>query len=578
MGVKFRMEFTNAQDTLCVVNFDFADYNDDPILLFGGARPFVLSEFNTDSDLFKPVRPMQATIEVLASAAGVKMEDFLTDNDSDVTVRFDFGSYIGFWYGILSQEDIQETWIATNHILTLRADDGIGRLKTIPLSDEGAKLVGTFTPFALLQYAMQDTARGFLNARIASNLFHTSMSSAANTTGIDQCTIDARTFERAVNDFDDSYTVVEKINRSWTQTIFQWYGEWFILRLEELFVNPAQNIVGFQQNKPTLGQRASISRRWDINVGVNELVKPIMPEMLKTIQKPSKETTIKFAYEPFTQAICNESFEDGTYVGTGQITLYGQTIEVDSYTVDQWTHQTGSILSPTPSTKSFARNRLYANFKFIDDYVEIQPEDSGDSWIKSCDVYLEAGDQINLSFRHKYPTSRSGTYQETIAYVILTGDNSVTYSLNDDGRWVPVVLFFLEHNGTNDGASWIDYEVQSESAPTSGTIAVYLWVDKSIAGTSNKQFKDLKLEITPLLLLSRRRGIRGDYDRYTIQRDVVKNYDETIFLDDFESKYYKGAITEMDGVTLTGDQWFRRRYSAERYTFKRHHAIGWFRL
>ena len=581
MGVKFRMEFTNAQDTLCVVNFDFADYNDDPILLFGGARPFVLSEFNTDNDLFKPVRPMQATIEVLASAAGVKMEDFLTDNDTDVTVRFDFGSYIGFWYGILSQEDIQETWIATNHILTLRADDGIGRLKTIPLSDNGAKLVGTFTPFALLQYAMQDTVRNFLNARIASNLFHTSMSSAANTTGIDQCTIDARTFERAVNDFDDSYTVVEKINRSWTQTIFQWYGEWFIMRLEELFVNPAVNIVGFQQNKPTLGQRASISRRWDINVGVNELVKPIAPEMLKTVQKPSKETTIRFNYDRFDQTLCNESFQDGTYINTDTAVIFGITYESDNYTVDQWAHETGMILSPTTPVGFFKRIKAYKDFKFEDDFIIIEPEPSGDSWIKSCEVFIEPGDKIDISFKHCYATNTSGTYTEQLAYVFLIGDNGTTYTLDNDGTWEPVVapglFFFISYQGNNDGGSWIDIERTSESAPVSGTVRVYLIVDKSVALTRPKRFKDLIFEITPLLLLNRRRGIRGDYDRYTIQRDVVKNYDETIFLDDFESKYYKGAITELDGVTLTGDQWFRRRYPAERYTFKRHHAIArWF--
>ena len=33
----------------------------------------------------------------------------------------------------------------------------------------------------------------------------------------------------------------------------------------------------------------------------------------------------------------------------------------------------------------------------------------------------------------------------------------------------------------------------------------------------------------------------------------------------------------MDGITLTVDQWFRRTYPSERYTFKRHHALArWF--
>jgi hypothetical protein len=577
MGVKFRMEFTNAQDTLCVVKFDFSNYNDDAILLFGGPRPFVLQEFNSDEDLFKPVRPMQATIEVLASAAGVDLEDFLTDDDQTVKVRFDFGQYEDYWVGYLSQEDIQETWIATNHILTLRADDGIGALKTMPLADGENQITGTYSPYDFIKYAMSNTAVDFLNARICSNLFHTSMTFAANQTGIDQCTIDARTFEQAPGEFDDSYTVVEKINRSWSQTIFQWWGDWFIMRLEELFVPTTTNLVGFQLNKPMIGQRASISRRWDINVGVDELVKPIMPEMLKTIQKPSKETTIKYDYDKFNQTLCNESFESGTFSGSGTITLYGETIDFDAYTVDDWDHFAGFITSATPSTKGFVRTRLFVNNKFIDDYIEIEPETAGDGFIRSCEVFMEAGDSVNISFEHKWPSNISGSYTEELCYVVLTGDNGTTYSLDNSGKWRTVVAgvyFFLSYSGNNDGNSWNIKEVESESAPTSGSVYVYLFVDRNIGGSQNKQYKDLKFEIVPLLLKTTRRNIRGDYDRYTIQRNIVKNYEETIFLDDFESRYYKGAITESDGETLTGDEWFRRPYPFERYTFKRHHAIA----
>lgn len=579
MGLKFKLEFENVQGDACSVNFLYADYEDEPILLFGGARPFVLSEFNTDQDLFKPVRPQQATIEVLASAAGVKMEDFIIDNDEDVVVRFDFGEFTGYWYGYLSQEDIQETWIAQNHILTLRADDGFGRLKDIPLSDDGARLVGTFTPFQFIQYAMQTPVVQFLRSRVVSNLYHTSMSSASNTTGIEQCTVDARTFETAPGEFEDSYTVLEKINRAWSSTLFQWNGDWFVLRLEEMFTTA--NLIGFRQNTPVVGQRTGINQRFDISVGVDESVKPVVPEMIKTLQKPSKETTVRFDYDRFDQTLCNEAFDQGDYIDTDTAVIFGITYESDNYTVDQWTHETGTILSPTTPVGFFKRIKAYKDFQFEDDFIIIEPEPSGESWIKSCLVFIEPGDKVDISFKHCYATDTSGTYTEVLAYVILVGDNGTTYSLDNDGRWEPMVtpglFFFISYQGNNDGGSWIDIERTSESAPVSGTVRVYLNVDKAVALTRPKRYKDLIFEITPLLLLNRRRGIRGDYDRYTIQRDVIKNYDETIFLDDFDSRYYKGVITESDGITLTNDEWYRRRYNTERYTFKRQHAIArWF--
>jgi hypothetical protein len=576
MGVKFRMEFTNAQDTLCVVKFDFSDYNDEAILLFGGPRPFVLQEFNSDEDLFKPVRPMQATIELLASAAGVDLEDFLTDDDQTVKVRFDFGQYEDYWVGYLSQEDIQETWIATNHILTLRADDGIGRLKTIPLADGENPVIGNYTPLDYIQYAMQNSAIDFLNARICSNLFHTSMTFAANQTGIDQCTIDARTFEQAPTEFEDSYRVLEKINRSWSQTIFQWWGDWFIMRLEELFVPTTTNLVGFQLNKPMIGQRASISRRWDINVGVNELVKPIAPEMLKSVIKPSKETQINYDWEEHAQVACNESFKYGDFVETtGTVPN-----ETDKYTVDSWLYQKSPASSPTPATGTFQRLVVFKDYKLDDEYVSVSQDSTGAStFIRTCDIYVNAGDEFSFDFQYKLPGTVGGSSNLSFAFIQLVANDSTYYTLDDDGKWYlsnsnwtvnfKQIIINLP-GGTGD--EWASFDLTSQ-VPKSGYINVCLVMDANSPYTE-VHFKDFNIDILPNIQKFRRRLIKGDYDKYTIQRDVAKNYLETVYLDDSESGNYKGALKEMDGFTLTGDEWYRRRYSSERYTFKRHHAIA----
>ena len=580
-AVKFFMEFTNVQGDLCTVNFIFDDYNEAPIRLYGGAQPFVLGEFNQDFDLFKPIRPQQATIQVLASAGGVSLEDFLTDNDTDITVRFDFGEFGGYWQGILSQEDIEETWISTNHILTLRADEGFGRLQTQQLNDgTGAALIGTYTPFNLIQYAADDVIGNFFYTRIYSNLFHTSMSSASNQTGIDQCLIDARTFEQSPGEFDNGYTVLEKINRAWSQTLFQWNSLWVILRIPELF--RTGNLVGFNTNRPTVGNRASANTRYDIEVGVQEDVKPIVPEMLKTVIKPKKETAVKFNWDLNVQIICNQSFIYGDYIET----TGAPPDQIEKYTVQSWTLQGGTVAVPIPSTKTFQRWTIVKDVNRIEDqYIVIEKDPVQTIWIRSCDVYVSEQSDMDLSFQYRWPANNTISLSIFIGAVLLYGADGTYWMLDDDGK-------FYQSNSTwtinartlqtslipGEGIEWKDYNV-SATIPVDGYLQFILF-----SSNSNTQqyvyFRGLNMTIEADVNKLRRIKIKGDYDKYTIARNIVNSEEETLFLDDANLQVYKGAILESDGITLTNDEWFRRTdfngdvTTDERLTFKRQHALS----
>lgn len=582
MGVKYKMEFQNAQGYDCVLNFIFPDedYAGDPIPIYGGPRPFVLSEFNQDNDFFKAIRPQQATIEVLASINGVEVDDFITeDDDRQITVRFDFGTWTGYWYGILSQEDIQEQWIAQNHILTLRADEGFGVMKTVPLRDyDGNILLGTYTPYQLLQYASTETVRTFLNARVISNLFHTSMSSAARTTGLDQCTIDAKTFEQSPGVFDDSYTVLEKINSAWNQTIFQYQGQWWIVRQEEQFLPKASNLIGFVSNSPVLGQRASINTRYMIEVGAEEKVKPVMPEMLKTLNKPSKETKVKWDWDEYVQVVCNESFKYGSFVETTGTAPN----ETDKYTITNWVLETGAKASRTTSTKLLQRHVVYAGNKLADEYLIMEREAlNTPSFAKSCNVYVRQDDYLELSLQYSLKANISPSANDTVMAVFLYGDDSTYWMLDDDGTW------------SQSNATWSVNTRVLEVTYATGTGAD--WYDKSVAGTvprngyiqfefvnvgtlqQYRYYRNLQIDITPAIQKFRRLKIAGDFDSYTIDRTFKKNSENQIYLSDSPSPNYKGTIYESNGITMTTGEWYRRIFSSERYPFKQHNAIArWF--
>ena len=607
-AVKFFMEFENVQGDLCTVNFIFEDYNDAPIRLYGGPQPFILGEFNQDFDLFKPIRPQQATIQVLASAGGVSLEDFLTDNDTDITVRFDFGDFGSYWSGILSQEDIEETWISTNHILTLRADEGFGRLQTQQLNDgTGAALIGTYTPFNYIQYAADDIIGNFFYTRIYSNLFHTSMSSASNQTGIDQCLIDARTFEQAPGEFDNGYTVLEKINRAWSQTLFQWNSLWVILRIPELF--RTGNLVGFNTNRPTVGNRAAVNKRYDIEVGVQEDVKPIVPEMLKSVIKPSIYTQANFDWVPHNQLICNQSFQYGDYVQSGTKTETdggGNSILIsyDEYTVDQWQPYQygteGTVLNVTPigRREEYSVGGLRNNYFYIGGSNVTAPPGTVaalNTEAFSCRFYVKWQDKMKFSVNFRTSTEFSPNSNLLQYGKILLKNGTLTYFLRySDNSWqvynplgVSQGLVTNYPAGTSS-KEWRTEEYETDSIPFDGWIEVYLtnglqlssYVPPPVAPTNECHFSDLTIEITNSISIQRNRVVKGDYDRYTIARDVVKSDTETVYLDDAQTQNHKGAILETDGITLTNDEWYRRTdfngdvTTDERLTFKRQHALA----
>lgn len=605
MSVKYKMEFQNAQGYDCVLNFILDDdfYNGDAIPIYGGPRPFVLSEFNQDNDFFKAIRPQQATIEVLASINGVEIDDFITeDDDRQITVRFDFGPWTGYWYGILSQEDIQEQWIAQNHILTLRADEGFGVMKTVPLRDyDGNILLGTYTPYQLIQYASTETVRSFYNARIISNLFHTSMSTAAQTTGIDQCLIDAKTFEKSPGIFDDSYTVLEKINKAWNQTIFQYRGQWWIVRQEEQFIPKATNLIGFVNNSPLGGQRASINTRYMIQVGAEEKVKPIMPEMLKTFNKPSKKTSIRYAWERYSYIVCNQTFESGTQ---WEYTLNGSGF--NSYTIDEWTWQYVSFLTPTNiSTGGITesvlpyRTQVYTNYRLDDEYINIPntvPSPTGviatgvDTWLRSCDIYVTQYDNIDIDFQYKFTQARSGTWNLAVCAVLLYANDGTKYSLNSTTRtwsvWTNDGMVNLLSAGTKaTPTEWDTFSVRYDDnanlliqpMPKSGYINILLYAPSApVLSNGSIRIRDLNVTITPYAQRNRRRLIAGNTDTYTIAGTFKKNTDEEIHLSD-SFHVYKGAIYQTDGFTLTSGGWSRRRYPSDSYPFKQQNAIAnWF--
>jgi hypothetical protein len=575
---KYRMEFKTLQGDDCRVSFFYEGFSGSITTLYGGTRPFILKEFNTDEDLFKPVRPQLAEIEILASSTGVDIDDFLATNDTDIEVRFffiDLSNY--YWIGYLLQDDFQETWVDSAHYITVRASEAIGLLKGKGITEtNGAELSGKYNFLEMIQNAMYSTSQTFTKFYVFNNLFHSSMTDTSTYTGIDQAFFHSKTFLQNPPKYDDCYTVLEKINKAWNQTIFQYNGSWNILRIEELNIPTSENLRGFVSNSSV---RTAINRRYDVEVGVNEEVKPISPDMLRFIQRKTKKDTIQFDYNQFDEIVCNGAFNRGSLVSSSSTTKV--------YNLDDWGWYEGAINSTTvPTTGSRGRQQNFdsSTQRLTDEYAFITQDSTNNRFLKSCEIEVLQNEKLSFSIDTQYGTNFTGTATLATVVMMLYGVTT-NYTLDDDGKWYAsnatwttnLKQLSIYYNGTPaiSPTQWNTLQIDSEQFPEAGTLRILLYVPNTPYNAGQeRRFKSLSLEIFTSASGNILNNITGIQSIFT-KSDALNNYfDDTIYFDDGLSKLYDGSIFEDDETTLTGQNWYRYRYNTEDFGFRKQNAVA----
>lgn len=575
---KYRIDFKTLDGHDARVQFLYEGYSGAITNLTGGIRPFVLREFNTDEDLFKPIRPQLAEIEILASASGVTIDSFLADQDTDILVIF---SYINvnqaYWYGYLLQDDFQETWQDTNHYITVTASEGFGYLKNIQLNNSGNEITGSATPLAFLEYAMQNTVQSFATHSIINNLYNDVMSDGTSTSPLDQCKINAKTFQTQDQFYNDSYNVIEKINRAFNQTIFMYKGNWWIVRLEDLFISFNDNLRGYTSN---IGSRTAINTRYDIEVGVNSEVKPISPDMIRFIRRRTKKDTIQFDYIQFNEIVCNQSFSRGAIVT--------DTSSLKTYNVSQWNYYAGTVInSPTtPTSGALLRNETFdANGNLEDNYVSIPQDSSEYRYMKSCAIPVLAGEKFTMSIDHRYKLDPpGGAYNDVWGAILLVGDTN-NYTVDERGEWfqsnASFTLNFKQFSNYYDGTDvpkstdWMTNTIETDVIPEDGNVYLIFWMTSfNYTSGQEKWFKDLRFDLFTRFAGMNTRGITGVQSIYTKSDDLKNNFQDSIYVSDGVSRVYKGSLFETDGLTLLNPDWYRYRYNTESFSFRRQNATA----
>ena len=570
-ALKYTVEFYSKDGYLCQVDFRYEGYTAGIVYyLDGGARPFVLREFNTDDDLFKPIRPLLAEINIVTNSSSVSIEDFLADQDTDIEVRFSFNGSI-YWSGYVLQDDFQESYEEQNHVLTITATEAIGSLKDKELTNNGDEITAMVSPLQLIEYCLQKTSKPLTDYSIFNNLYHTSMSTTLPATSLSESRLDPRTFEVSPREYQDCYTVLEKINRSFNQTIFQYENKWVINRIEDLYTSG--NIRGYQTVSSVV---TSLNKRFDIEVGENSEVKPIAPQMLRFINRKPKETIVTFDFERLEEVIKNSSFARGQLLAT--YPTYKE------YAIDNWTLYFGNPITKTLVTYATAvRSEIYTSNvgPIVDNYILI-PQDritppTDDFILGSDPIDVNFGEKIRFQVDTKYLYNASTP--DKLAYVYLVGNSAINYSLTNLGKWVATTpllqTVFLNYENDVQYTEWNTVEIEADPLPDSGQLYVYLICPGTTTVSGQTRFfKNFEFEILNRLD-GFQVGLTAVECKFIKNNDIKFNNNYDLYISDFISESYKGLIYESDGTTPTNFEWYRYRYSGERQSFKKQNAISY---
>ena len=590
---KYRIDFYSLEGYQGRISLYYEGYTGAVTNLTGGARPFVLREFNTEENIFKPIRAQLAEIEILASATGAKVEDFLASNDTDIQIYFYYYTLAEvYWTGFVMQSDYREEWNDQNHIITLTATDGFGKLKNILFSNSGAEVTEKQKAIDMIGYATGGTALAWDKYQVINNLYHDSMSTTYPNISLNQAYIDPKTFEVEPNIYEDSYTVLEKINKSFNQNIFMYRGFWNIMRVEELYCSSATNLkVLFVDTPPSAP--LTYNKRFDLEVGVNYDIKPISPQMLRFIKRLTQEDVVDFNFERYVEVIRNASFT------RGNIILEQPTLK--QYEVDNWTLYSGTPESKTlVTTQSIYRNEEYVSVSgpIIDNYAVV-PQDAisayEDFLMESESINVYAGERLRISFEVQFQngfTGGAGTiYPTKVSYVKLVTDTGNFY-LGVDGQWyssissiIPMIIGY----GTAENivpTEWNTLEVESYPLPNNGVLTYYFVCPiDNFAYSVNQRIKIKNFDFQVYNRFDQFEiGLRTIEATFTKPNSDLERSENTIYFDDQLTQAYKGCIFESEivsgvtqlkvPVTPTDNNWFRLRYSGERQPFRKQNAIA----
>jgi hypothetical protein len=172
-GIIYEMSFKNVEDKLVrVLISDNSTEADVPVIIpmEPAGDPLRISTIDNNEDKFNPIKAQQATISFFSDGQQ-SLETFSDGPDDRFGVSIEYDGDIIFT-GFLSLNDNQEDFLPPRNVVTLTANDKLGALKEIPLTDnDGLNPQGKYKLIDLIVFCLKKTGLN-LPIRAIHNLRH----------------------------------------------------------------------------------------------------------------------------------------------------------------------------------------------------------------------------------------------------------------------------------------------------------------------------------------------------------------------------------------------------------------------
>lgn len=553
---RYKILFKNVQEdtiTIYILEKDYA--GSEVIELEAGGDPLTIEYQSGDTDVMSPVRGSLARIQYW-NKGGYPLTTFASTADDKYKIEVYVDSVVGgnqlYWTGFLVQDDCNEPFLPAPNVVSLQATDNLALLKDVAL--DTAMGGATFSKLALTSYFQSclDQTGLELETDIYCNVFensHLDRSDDPNYEPFSQTKVSTKTFIKSSTEWDDCYTVLEKILDAWKCTLFQANGRWIIIRWPEL--KSFSNFIPGTRYSSTWLNPQQITLSGLKTIGKGYPIYPVNASAVKSIVRPNKHTKLTFNYEQPYQLVLNSDFSIlGALIrsyASGSDTVY-------EYEATYWSE---SVTQYPAGASMEGFIRVIRNQYGVETgrYMVIK-NDVGS--MVSTTFEANAGDKINISFRFKTSDSQAGNV--TSVFVFKLTDGVDTYYLDEDGTWdLTVGASFITPSGDNTN-NWQTVSFESNSMPISGDFSVFLHQCDLSAPYNETLYSDLSIEY--VYAVNDQTNVIGHIHK-SVQNETVKNtYEKTIFVDDSPKNNLRGAMFLDDGTTKTS-LWHRGTTSEE---------------
>lgn len=382
--------------------------------------------------------------------------------------------------------------------------------------------------------------------------------------------IDAKTFEDEIGECEDCYTVLEKILTSFGCRLFQHWGAWYIVSVDEMDTLTYYS-AGFQST-------GSFSDYETVNyvksIGDEETIHFSNDDARVISERPHKEVVVNYELEFPKEMPCNSEFIRGN--PTSSFTLAGHTV----YNLDCWTLRRGvgaSLTTPNCSA-GIARtfdsvNRETARYAVLTSQAVSggQP-----NYIISEPIYISQKDKFELSFDYSalLDNNTPGSTSIDLAIFALYGDDGSVWLLGDNsgtnpGSWKLSNADFTVNRdqiewtfnaSTQDMTDWLSFSITSPPAPTDGNLYILLYGANQVSGASDDftiRFNNLTFNYLPYID-GTYKPMRAIEHKVRTARTANAKKEHQVYLSDAPRKAHKGALFKKDGSTyILTELWYK---------------------